>query len=424
MPNEIELILPALHPGQQRMIDEAKRFNVAVMGRRFGKSTLGVNRAIVTALDGWPAAWFAPTYKQLSEIWRELVTLLRPVTSSVNQQEKQVRLITGGLIDCWSLDQPDAGRGRKYKRVIIDEAGIIRLLEEAWQESIRPTLADLIGDAWFLGTPKGHNYFHRLYARGQSGEKDWMSWRMPTTANPYIAPEEVEAARADMPPAAFDQEFLGIPAADGGNPFGMDAIADCIGPLSRFPPVVFGVDLAKSEDWTVVCGLDEAGAVCELHRWQSDWRQTRQRVLEIIGETQALADSTGVGDPIVEDLHRERRDLAGFKFTATSKQQLMEGLAAAVHKREVRFPDGWLRHEMDSFEYEYRPGGGVRYSAPSGLHDDGVVALGLAWKAWTDRKVGIGGEWNREDLEVVFARKRGREPSPYELLMQKLKGRN
>jgi hypothetical protein len=79
---------------------------------------------------------------------------------------------------------------------------------------------------------------------------------------------------------------------------------------------------------------------------------------------------------------------------------------------------------MDSFEYEYRPGGGVRYSAPAGLHDDGVVALALAWKAWTDRKVGIGGEWNRDDLEVVFARNKRREPSPYELLMEKLKGRN
>jgi hypothetical protein len=93
MSTAIKLILPALHSGQQRMIDQAKRFNVAVMGRRFGKTTLGINRAIVAALEGQPAAWFAPTYKQLAEVWRELVSLLRPVTKAVNQQEKQVRLI-------------------------------------------------------------------------------------------------------------------------------------------------------------------------------------------------------------------------------------------------------------------------------------------------------------------------------------------
>jgi hypothetical protein len=417
----IQIELDAPHAAQQRVINEAKRFNVLQCGRRFGKTTLGLNRLLATGLAGYPAGWFAPTYKLLSEVWRECRGILAPLRPTVSEQEKRIELPTRGVLEFWSLDQTDAGRSRKYKRVVIDEAGIVRDLDHAWQEAIRPALADLVGDAWFLGTPKGHNFFHRLYARGQAGERDWASWRLPTSANPAISPAEIEAARADMPPAAFNQEFMGIPAADGGNPFGMESIAGCVGPLSARDPVVFGVDLAKSEDWTVVCGLDEAGAVCRLDRWQSDWRQTRQRILEIVGEVVTLADSTGVGDPIVEDLHRERRDLSGFKFTATSKQQLMEGLAAVIHRKEVRFPDGWLRNELDSFEYEYRPGGGVRYSAPGGLHDDGVVALALAVKAWTDKRVGIGGEWEREDLEVVFARKRKREPSTYELLMEKLK---
>jgi hypothetical protein len=416
---QIELDRP--HDGQQRVIGEAKRFNVLQCGRRFGKTTMGLNRLIETALCGHPTGWFAPSYKLLADVWREAKRTLSPIQPTLNEQEKRIELVTRGVIEFWSLDQPDAGRGRKYKRVVIDEAGIVRNLDQAWQEAIRPTLADLKGDAWFLGTPKGHNFFHRLYAKGQAGEKDWASWRMPTTANPYIDPEEVEAARRDMPPSAFDQEFLGVPAADGGNPFGMDAINECVAPQSSQPAVVFGVDLAKSEDWTVVCGLDNFGAVCVLERWQSDWRQTRSRVLTAVGEIDTLADSTGVGDPIVEDLHRERRGIDGFKFTSTSKQQLMEGLAAAIHKREIRFPDGWLRNELDSFEYEYRPGGGVRYSAPEGLHDDGVVALALANKAWQDRKAGIGAAWDRDDLEIVFGRKKQREPTPYEVLMSKLK---
>jgi hypothetical protein len=366
------------HPGQQQVIDQARRFNVLQCGRRFGKTSLGENRLMVTALEGGPVAWFAPTYKILSEVWRRVVWQMKPVTANVNQQEKQLRLVTGGVIDCWSLDQPDAGRGRKYKRVVVDEAGIVRLLQEAWQEAIRPTLTDLKGDAWLLGTPKGRNFFHRLYARGESGDdSEWMSWRMPTTANPYIDPDEVEAARRDMPPAVFNQEFLGIPADDGGNPFGIDAIRECAKGMDTGPVVTWGVDLAKSHDWVVACGLNDAGNVCALERWQSDWGQTRRRLVDLIGDNGALVDSTGVGDPVVEDLQRECGGVRGFKFSSSSKQQLMEGLAADVQRRSFTFPDGWLTAEMEAFEYTYTASG-VRYSAPEGLHDDGVCALALA----------------------------------------------
>jgi hypothetical protein len=244
---EIELKLPALHAGQRKVLEGAARWNVLECGRRFGKTTLGQELLIQPPLQGHPAAWFAPTYKLLADVWRSVSTLLRPAARDVSQQEKRVELITGGVVEFWSLDQPDPARGRKYKRVIIDEAGIVRALRQAWQEAIRPTLADLKGDAWFLGTPKGRGDFHQLFAKGESRQGDWASFRLPTTANPFIDAAEVEAARLDMPPAAFEQEFLGIPADDGGNPFGVTAIRECVAPLSPGSPVAIGVDLAKSQ---------------------------------------------------------------------------------------------------------------------------------------------------------------------------------
>lgn len=366
------------HAGQAKVINEAKRFNVLQCGRRFGKSALGRHQICQDMLNGIPAAWFAPSYKILTEIWRELCAVLQPITDRLSQQEKRIECVTGGVLECWSLDQPDAGRSRKYGDVVIDEAGLVRELESAWNEAIRPTLADLKGGAWFLGTPKGHNFFQRLYARGQEGNGEWASWRMPTVANPFIDPVEIEAARRDMPESAYNQEFLGIPADDGGNPFGLDSIArQSVGELSAGDPAFVGCDLAKSQDFTVVCGLDSDGRVCLLERWQSDWDQTTRRVIAMIGDKQALIDSTGVGDPIVENICRECPSARGFKFTSSSKQQLMEGLSAAIQQREVFFPDGWLRNELESFEYEYTQSG-VRYGAPSGMHDDGVCALALA----------------------------------------------
>lgn len=380
---EIVLARPVLHAAQQRVIDGAKRFNVLECGRRSGKTTLGVDLAIDVALDGKPVGWFAPTYKILADAWRELVAGTVDVRLRLDQQERRIELITGGVIECWSLDTPDPARGRKYARVLIDEAGIVRDLENAWNGAIRPTLTDYRGDAWFFGTPKGHNYFHRLYAKGQQGEPDWQSWRFGTVENPAISAAEVEDAKRDMPPAVFEQEYLGIPADDGGNPFGLTAIKACIAPLSTAAPAVWGVDLAKSQDWTWPIALDGTGTVCISERWQSPWAATLERLSAMISRSgaRALVDSTGVGDPIVEQLQSRCGDLVeGFKFTAQSKQQLMEGLAAAIQQRTVRFPDGPLVSELASFTYEYTKTG-VRYTAPDGLHDDGVCALALAVQA-------------------------------------------
>jgi hypothetical protein len=90
-----------------------------------------------------------------------------------------------------------------------------------------------------------------------------------------------------------------------------------------------------------------------------------------------LIDATGVGDPIVEDLQREGIPVTGFKFTSSSKQQIMEGLISSMHQRKISYPPGIIVAEMETFEYQYTKHG-VRYSAPSGFHDDTVCALALA----------------------------------------------
>ena len=144
----------------------------------------------------------------------------------MSEQEKRVALPTGGSVECWSMDTPDPGRGRRYHRIAVDEAGIVRDLEAIWQRALWATLVRFRGSAWFYGTPKGRTHgFTTLFARGESGDPDWLSFRAPTRDNPYIHPDEIAMARRGMPEAAFLQEFEGIPADDGANPFGMDAIA-------------------------------------------------------------------------------------------------------------------------------------------------------------------------------------------------------
>jgi hypothetical protein len=90
-----------------------RRFNVLKCGRRFGKTSIAKELIIEPALDGFPVAYFCPTYKDLNDFWIDIVKILGDAIKQKNEQLKQIRLITGGVIDMWSLDEPDSGRGRR-----------------------------------------------------------------------------------------------------------------------------------------------------------------------------------------------------------------------------------------------------------------------------------------------------------------------
>jgi hypothetical protein len=400
----VEVVLHRLHEGQRAVVAHPARFKVVMCGRRWGKSAFGIRWLCDGALAGEPVAWFAPSYKIALEAWRELVDRLSPVTERISEQDKRLELKTGGVIEVWTLDGPDPARGRKYARVVIDEAGIVRDLLEIWQAAIRPTLVDLGGQALLLGTPKGRRHgFVTLFQRGQGEDADWQSFRAATADNPYIPLEEVEAAKRELPPEIFQQEFEGIPTDDGANPFGIQAIRSCIQPLSSHTPVIFGVDLARSLDYTVVVGLDAWGTVAFLDRWQLPWGETKSKVAELTKNTPVVADATGVGDAIVSDLQGLGVDVTPHVFTQPSKLRLMQRLVAAFQGKQVGIPDGWLIRELEAFEFVYTATG-VRYEAPKGYHDDGVMALALALYGW-DRVQGASPE------PVLLPLARGDDPN-------------
>jgi hypothetical protein len=381
----LDVVLPKPHAGQIRLdtIVAPARFGVVMCGRRFGKTKYGIYRACRAALEGKRVGWFAPTYKYALEAWREISQRLRPAAKHVSEQEKRIELLTGGVIECWTMDTPDPARGREYDLVVLDEAGIVRELDAIWQAAIFPTLTRTAGSALILGTPKGRTHgFTQMFAKGMSGEALWAAVRAPTRDNPFIPAEEIEIARRELPAGVFAQEYEGIPADDGANPFGLDAIAACVQDMSQEPAAVWGWDFARAQDWTVGIALDAYGHVCRIERWQhKPWGETSRLVAAANGKAPAVGDSTGIGDVVVETLQSRHVPIMGYTFTPKSKQSLMQRLANAIQTRTITFPDGVLRVELETFAYEYTAHG-VRYEAPSGLHDDCVMALALAVYAY------------------------------------------
>lgn len=388
---EVQLILPRPHSGQLAMLREARRYNVAACGRRFGKSTLAIELLSRPALEAQPVAYFSPTYKLLIEVWRLLETTLSPVINRSNATERRIELITGGVIECWSMDNPDAGRSRRYARAVIDEAGLVADLGERWQAAIRPTLADLRGDAWLMGTPKGRNFFWECYNRGlDTTQPDWASWQKPTSANPHIHPDEIESMRMELTERRFAQEILAQFLDDAGGVF-RGVLACATLPLNAQPieghRYVIGCDWGKSNDYTVFAVVDMNDRSCvSIDRSNKvDYTVQRER-LQALCETwkpdAVIAETNSMGEPIIEALSRSGLPVRGFTTSNATKAVIIEALALAFERRTITVLNHpVLTAELQAYEASKLPSGLTRYSAPENGHDDCVMALAMAWSA-------------------------------------------
>jgi hypothetical protein len=390
----LALDLPPLYPLQQQIKDEAARFNVLCIGRRAGKTYLSTRLILETVQAGFPAAWFVPDYKVAIEAWRDIVRPLKAVATKVNATERRIELPNGGVVEIWTLENEDAGRGRKYKRVVVDEAAMAPRLKLAWENAIRPTLTDMQGDAWFPSTPKGLNYFYELFQRGvDPAQPDWKSWQLPSSVNPFLPQSEIDAIRLEVPELTFKQEILAEFLSGDGAVF--RNVDTCLTAPETTPDahnghlLVAGIDWAKQHDFTsvsVICCHCRAEVALDRFN-QIGWALQRGRVLSLLNKwnvEHALAELNSIGSPNLEALQEflpDNRIVAGFDTTAKSKPKLIQDLALCFERAEAQWlPDQTARHELIAYEATITESGYTKYSAPEGGWDDTVIARALAWK--------------------------------------------
>lgn len=383
---KINLTLPKPHAKQAEIINCPARFIVVDAGRRFGKSVISQTMGITDAVNGKSVAYITPTYQLAKTFFKELARNLPKELVRKNESDLYFEFITGGVIRFFTGERLDNLRGNKFHLVVVDEAAFIPDLEDGWKQAIRATLTDYKGRAIFISTPRGNNYFKALFMKGHD-DPDWVSFHFTSYDNPYIDPAEIDSAKRELPEVVFNQEYLGQFAENAANPFGSRSINSCVSAMSTNPVKCYGIDLAKYSDWTVIIGLDNAGNVAYFERFQADWASTQNKIRNL-PRAPMLIDSTGVGDPVVEQLQRDGLDVESFKFTSPSKQELMLGLQVAIHQERIHYPEGVIKEELEVFEYQYSAHG-VKYSAPTGFHDDTVCALALAWRKF-DFKSGTG----------------------------------
>ncbi len=156
-------------------------------GRRWGKNVLGETLATSDALKGRLVGWFAPEHKRLAESYNVIAQLVDPVKKRSSKTEGIIETITGGKIEFWSLEDENAGRSRKYHRVIGDEVAFTKPKAiEIWQKAIEPTLLDYDGSAIMMSNTKGIDPDNFMWQLCNEPRHGFVDLHAPTTSNPLL----------------------------------------------------------------------------------------------------------------------------------------------------------------------------------------------------------------------------------------------
>lgn len=382
------------HEGQRPVMESAARFKTMCAGRRFGKTKIAAALAMRKCRQPRMMVWWvAPTYKIVkrgyNEVLRQLPkeTLTKPAppdTSFDSGRSVVLSFKNGSKMEFYSAERAEGMLGEGVDLAILDEAAIMP--EHVWFQIVRPTLADRQGEALFISTPRGRNWFHKMYLMGQDDlVPAYDSWRFPSMTNPYIPAEEWEDLEQTLPAAVYEQEVMADFVSNAASVFRIPESG--IVPIERPKGhVTFGIDLAKYNDFTVITGVNSGNRhVCHHERFNSvSWPEQRRRVRAAIEKVEAngadsvtvMLDSTGIGDVVYDDLSLEGLDAIPVKFTNQWKQQAVMLLAADLERGNAFIIDKQLS-ELESYAYEITDAGRWKFEAASG-HDDEVSAALLA----------------------------------------------
>jgi len=387
------------HPGQQEVHQSKHPRRIVACGVRWGKTLCAAMEGIAAALApcdrsmGWVVA---PTYDLADKVFREVVLVAatklkhRVITMKESERKLVIRNLGGGIseIRAKSADNPVSLLGEGLDWVIVDEAS--RLKPLIWQSHLSQRLLDKKGWALLISTPQGKGYFYDLFRRGQGKDSEYKSWNCPSRENPFLDAKAIEAERARVPEKTFRQEYEAEFLEGAGSVFRKvrEAATGTWQDPESGGHYCAGLDLAKVEDYTVLVIMNRRREVVFVDRFhRMDWALQVGRIkaaCDRYNRARVLADVTGVGDPVYEHLIRAGVYSDPYPFTAKSKAALIDNLALALEQgrivlpREDLWPEGM--DELESFQYSVTDAGNVRTGAPSGVHDDCVVALALA--AW------------------------------------------
>lgn len=398
--------LPRPHLGQQAVLraayDAMVRFIYLAAGRRWRKTTLGIQVAIEKCFNSQTGLWGAPTYDQCRIAWAECLHAAGGVVQT-NISRMELAFPGGGRLMFRSLDDPNNARGHTADFAIIDEGGFVK--QAAWYDVIRPMLSSTLGEALIMGTPNGMNWFWLEWVAASDYE-DSMAFQAPTLGveivdhkllraphpleNPEFPFDEAKRMFASLPQRVFEQEFLAEFVEDAGGVFRGVSRVSVLDPRpepTEGHTYVIGVDWARHNDWTVFTVFDaDTREQVLMERFQDvDYLFQTGRLkalMRIYDPFVVVCEENAMGGPLIEQLQNEDWPVWPQNTNVQTKRELIDELSLNIERATIKLLNDPVQvGELRAYEMTRTPHGFIKYGAPEGLHDDCVMSLAMAVRA-------------------------------------------
>lgn len=196
----------------QRLDSGKRAFNRLSLfaGRRGGKTKIG-GIGTVTQAGKYPnqRIWVCTgSYPKLHDYVMPAIDAVLPrswLAKPFSASHYEWTLKNGTIINARSLDDVNRGRGPGLDLLWIDEARDVS--ELAWKTLV-PALVDRRGAAIITTTPSGFDWCHNsFWLPASEGVPGYWACKYHSTDNPALDEEEVLAAKREMDPLFFAQEF-------------------------------------------------------------------------------------------------------------------------------------------------------------------------------------------------------------------------
>ena len=383
---------PELHSGQARVVELLEgpaKYITVVAPRQTGKTFMAMQALLYWAINnhGCLIMFASPTYSQARKVMEDLHDAIAEsgIVKQYNKSDFTISFKNGSKIMFKSTERVDNLRGYTADFMCVDESAYHG--EDAWGSVLKPIMLVRGKKVLFISTPKGNNFFKKLYDQGLDPEQpDYASCRMHYTENPHLDIRELEEARRSLPAHIFQAEYEGSFTESGQTVF-----ADTKPNQFQSWPlpqgkVFCGIDLGRANDFTVATFIDEKGYIVDIYRQNlQDWSEMIKEMLVKIKKWNAtvMVESNSIGDVVVEMIKKQWQNTHPFATTSKSKNEIIEGLAVDLNNVDIYIPNqelfAPLQFELGIYEYDYSPKArSIRYNAPPSFHDDCVMSLAIA----------------------------------------------
>lgn len=377
--------------------DSSHLFGVLVSPRGAGKTLLSINLALYWLLrnNNSKLGYVTPIFALGKEVFEIIVNKANELVESSNKADLTIKFVNGSSIKFLSADRADSVRGFRFEYLILDEVAYIQ--KDSIENAILPTLNPNGRKCLMISTPRGKNHFYEYYLRGQEGNDDYISYKIPLTACPYVKTELVEEARKSLPREVFRAEYE-AEFTDSTNDVFTSLENVCVlngwTPYNRGTKYYAGIDVGISSDFSVITILDEAGRVAFINRVNNLSIEAISNLfiqsLVQYSVSACYVEGNGVGLGVYELISKHIRHAKKHITTQDNKMTAVRQLMTDIDSGTLELPNKsffpHLYNELSAYTFKYSANGKISFTHPNGMKDDCIDSLWMANQARNELK--------------------------------------